>query len=741
MIHFNPVTKTFNLLLATSVYAFQVDGESCLVHLAWVPRPADAADDDVIDGRNGCEVSDSVASFERQTHRDEFLTFGDITYHEVSLKASFASLPGAPAAHEALHLPIRDVRLRYAGHEIVTDAQPGLAPTHGLPTSDSTPRETLRVTLCDPSQPFSVTLCYRLTPEHDVLERWCELENGGQDPISIEALDFGVLHLPRGTTEMTSVYGNWAREFTTQRERLPVGSRVIEQRGVQTGHASNPFFLANQPGQAWEEAGVVYFGALAFSGSWRITAEHLSSGDVRIHGGYNPFDFHLELQPGQRHVTPAWVCGVSNDGWGGASRRLHAFTRRRVLPRAPGWAEERPILYNSWEATYFDLSFDGQVELARKAGAIGVELFCVDDGWFGARRSDLAGLGDWVVSPEVFPDGLNPLIDEVHRLGMRFGIWVEPEMVNPDSDLYRAHPDWVLHFPGRPRTEARSQLILDFGRPEVVEYVYDVLDRLLSRHAIDFFKWDMNRNASEPGSAAGQAIWYRHAAAVYDIIDRLRREHPRLSIESCSGGGGRIDLGILARADQFWTSDNTDAFDRMRIQEGCSLAYPATAMEAWVTDVPNHQTGRTSSLSLRFDVAMRGALGIGANLNRLSQAELDEYANFIACYKRIRRVVQQGDLYRLQRLEESGASVIQYVLPDQREAVYSTAVREHQIDQFRPPAVLRGLNPSATYVALDRQGQEVYRASGFELMTQGILGDSGKGFGYSRTLHLVAVDK
>lgn len=740
MIHFNTTTKTFNLILAASVYAFQVDDEGRLVHLAWAPRPAGAADDDVIDGRHGYEVTDSVASFERQTRRDEFLTFGDITYHEVSLKASFASLPGAPAAHEALHLPIRDVRLRYVGHDIVTDAQPGLAPTHGLPTSDTTPRETLRVHLADPVQPFTVTLCYRLTPELDILERWCELENTGHDTVSIETLAFGVLHLPHGATELTSVHGGWAREFTTQRQHLPAGITIVEHRGVQTGHTANPFFLANRPGQAREEGGVVYFGALAYSGSWRISAEHLPTGAVRIHGGYNPVDFALDLEPGQRHVTPAWVCGVCSDGWGGASRRLHAFTRRRVLPRAPGWAEERPILYNSWEATYFDLSFAGQVELARKAAAIGVEMFCVDDGWFGGRRSDNAGLGDWVVSPEVFPNGLDPLIEEVHRLGMRFGLWVEPEMVNPDSNLYRAHPDWVLHFPGRPRSEVRNQLILDFGRPEVVEAIYVALDRLVTQHAIDFFKWDMNRNASEPGSAAGKAIWQRHTEGVYAIMDRLRRAHPHLSIESCSGGGGRIDLGILARTDQFWTSDNTDAFDRMRIQEGCSLAYPAAAMMAWVTDVPNHQTGRSSPLSLRFDVAMRGALGIGANLNRLSQAELDEYARTIAFYKRIRPIVQQGDLYRLQRLEEAGASVVLYVSRDRREAVYSVAVHDHQIGFFRPSAPLRGLLPSATYTATDYRGQEVYRASGFELMTQGILGDAGKGVGWSRTLHLVAVD-
>ena len=339
----------------------------------------------------------------------------------------------------------------------------------------------------------------------------------------------------------------------------------------------------------------------------------------------------------------------------------------------------------------------------------------------------------------MFPDGLTPLIDEVHRLGMQFGLWVEPEMVNPDSDLYRAHPDWVLHFPGRPRTEWRYQLMLDFGRPEVVEHIYAALHDLLARHAIDFIKWDMNRYATEPGSAAGQAIWRAHTAGVYEIMDRLRRAFPHLQIESCASGGGRVDLGILARTDQVWTSDNTDALDRIRIQEGYSLAYPARAMEAWVTHARNHQTGRIHPLSLRFDVAMRGGLGIGSNLNELDEAELDEYARYIAFYKRIRHVVQGGRLYRLQRLEEWGASVIQYVTPDGSEAVYSAAVMDYQQGWTRPPAPLRGIDPTATYTVTDRDGKEVHRASGFDLMTVGIPGDASRGSGYSRTLHVQRV--
>lgn len=738
MIYFNADTRTFNLILNSSYYAFQVDAKNRLVHLGWGARPDGASAADLISGSNtAANLSfQPQAGFKQNPRPDELLAFGDTSQNDVALKVSFAAASVGPG--EAPHLPVRDVRLRYAGHQIVTDARPGLSPEHGQPTCSSAPRETLRVALDDPAQPFRVTLCYRLTPEQDIIERWLELENMGDAPVTLEACSFASLHLPAGVTELTSVAGVWSREFITQRERLQMGSRVLQTRGINTGHSSNPFFLLNRPGQAWEESGVVYFGALAFSGNWAITIEQVPTFDIRVNAGYNPFDFELILPPGQRHVTPALVCGVSPNGWGGASRRLHAFTRNHVLPRPDGL---RPVLYNSWEATRFNLTFDGQLELARRAAAIGVELFCVDDGWFGGRRNAHTGLGDWVVSPDVFPDGLEPLITEIHNLGMKFGLWVEPEMVNPNSELYRAHPDWVLHFPGRPRTEARNQLVLDFGRPEVVEYIFGVLNELVSQYRISFIKWDMNRYASEPGSAAGKAIWRKHVEGVYRVMDGLRRNHPALDIQSCSGGGGRIDLGVMARTDQVWTSDNTDSFDRLDIQEGFSLAYPARAMEAWVTDVPNHYTQRISPLDMRFDVAHRGALGIGSNLNKLDETELAEYAAHIAFYKRIRHVVQEGDLYRLARKEEFGASVVEYVLPDQSEAVYSVAVGQNLFGSYRPAPPLRGLNPGAVYRLLDRHNTEVHRATGYELMTLGIPGDAKQNAGYSRTLHIKQVVK
>ncbi|MGE5602755.1 MAG: alpha-galactosidase [Nitrososphaerales archaeon] len=740
MINFDPTTRTFNLALASSFYAFRIDDAGRLVHLAWGACPGGVPRAPRITG-SGFE-SFPRPDYAPVTRRYELSTFGDSPLQEVSLKVSFPSLPVEMAPGDAPHLPVRDLRLRYVSHEIVSSpgsSGPGLAPAHGQPTRNTAPRETLRVHLADPIQPFAVTLCYRLTPEHDIIERWCEIANTGDASLQVEALAFATLHFPNGATEVTSVSGTWGREFTTARERLPMGGRVIEQRTVQTGHQSNPFFLLNRPGQAWEEHGEVYFAALAYSGAWRIAFEQLASLDVRCHAGYNPFDFNLSLGPGEPHATPAIVLGACPDGWGGASRRLHAFTLERVLPAPAGGPAFRPVLYNSWEATEFSLTPQGQVDLARRAAAMGVELFCVDDGWFGGRRSDHAGLGDWTVSPDVFPRGLGPLVDEVHGLGMQFGLWVEPEMVNPDSNLYRSHPDWVLHFPGRPRTEWRYQLILDFGRREVVEHIYGALERLLAGNAIDFIKWDMNRYVTEPGSVAGQAIWRGHTAGVYEIMDRLRGRFPYLQIESCASGGGRVDLGILARTDQVWTSDNTDAYDRIRIQEGCSLAYPARVTEAWVTHPVNLQTGMTSSLGLRFDVAMRGALGIGTNLNELDEAELAEYCTYIEFYKQIRPIVQGGRLYRLQRLEECGASVISYVSPDRHEAVYSVAVASSQIGMTRPPAPLKGLDSSATYTVMDRRGTELCRTTGFELMLTGINGDASRGTGHSRTLYLKQV--
>jgi alpha-galactosidase len=356
------------------------------------------------------------------------------------------------------------------------------------------------------------------------------------------------------------------------------------------------------------------------------------------------------------------------------------------------------VLYNSWEATTFDVDEPGQSHLAELAAEMGVELFVVDDGWFHGRNTDNAGLGDWWPDEKKFPHGLTPLVDRVNSLGMDFGLWVEPEMVNPDSELYRAHPDWVIHFPRRARTEARNQLVLNVGRSDVQDYLIKVLDRLLSDHTIAFVKWDMNRNVSEPGwpAAEGEAreLWVRYVHGLYRVLATLRERHPQVIFQSCSGGGGRADVGMLRFADQIWVSDNTEASARLAIQEGFSQVYPANTMEAWVTDMnPNHL-----SLAFRFHVSMCGVLGVGGHLAHWTAGERAEARQWIALYKEVRDIVQYGDQYRLRSPQAHPYSAVLYVSKDRAEAVLF-AFRTHLPPPADlPPLRLRGLDPESLYV-------------------------------------------
>jgi len=744
MITYQESTRTFHLVSRRAEYVISVDEQGRLIHCWWGPRPAHASTNQRLSG----EVLPKSAEFHNEvsTQAFEFTTHGDVAGSEASLDLAFpgdwvlARRPGDATDTRA----IRDVRLRYQSHRVVDQAEPGLAPAHGRPTLVEIPRQTLIITLRDALFPFEVDLCYRLTPEHDIIERWVVLRNLGPTSLRVETLDFATLNLPFNCDELTILTGIWGRETTSQRETLGYGYRALESRDIRSSGHANAAFLMNRPGQAWEETGQVYFGTLAYSGNWRLSFQQLISRGIRVFGGYHPADLELTLAPGGSHVTPAFIIGVSDAGWGRASRRLHRLARGRILPGPISGQTDayRPVLYNGWEASYFDLKIDEQIALARQAASIGVELFCIDDGWFGDRRSAKAGLGDWWPSPDLFPHGLTPLIDEVKRLGMVFGLWIEPEMVNPDSKLYREHPDWVLHYPGRPRVESRLQLILDLARNEVMEYLFAHFDRLLVENDIGFLKLDSNRPASEAGSVAGREIWRRHTERLYDLIDRLRAKHPRLAIETCASGGSRVDYGMFARTEQSWPSDNTDPYDRIRIQEGYSLFFPAQTMMAWITHEQNHQTGRHSTLKLRADVAMRGGLGIGNNLTAMNPEEMAALKAYVAFYKRIRPVVQGGDLYRLERLEEGEASILQYVAADASAAVYSVAVKDHLVCLRREARPLQALDPAATYVISNYLGRVVLRMKGYDLMTIGIPGDGepgpvvGSQIGYSTTLFL-----
>jgi alpha-galactosidase len=570
--------------------------------------------------------------------------------------------------------------------------------------------QSLEVVLKDISREVYVTLKYFIDADSGILSRSANIENREKQPIVVEQAAAAQWTLPPDRYMLSYLTGRWAGEWTLNQEPIHPGARVIESRRGSTGHQANPWFAISRdasqknagPITAAEEYGEVWFGALAWSGSWRFTVEVNQLDFVRVTGGFNPFDFRYKLNPGEHLETPVFYGGYSDHGLGGASRVLHRFEIANVLPHAPN-PKPRPVIYNSWEATEFKVDEPGQVALAEKAASIGVDRFVMDDGWFGQRKTDHAGLGDWYVNPEKFPNGLKPLIDKVRGLGMDFGLWVEPEMVNPDSDLYRKHPDWVLNFPGRPRSEQRNQLVLNLARSDVRDYVEGFLDKLLSENDIAFLKWDYNRNWSEPGwdqvpVDQQQRVYVEYIRNLYAILSHLRNKHPNVEIESCSGGGGRVDLGILHYTDEVWPSDNTDPFDRLSMQDGFSYAYPPQIMVAWVTDSPHWLNGRSTSLTYRMLSSMQGSLGIGGNLNHWTAEDFATAKRLIAAYHSVQPTIVRGDLYRLiSPRDGSEMSATESVARDKNQAVVFAFTHSTQEGRGFPLLQLQGLDPDAEY--------------------------------------------
>jgi alpha-galactosidase len=595
----------------------------------------------------------------------------------------------------------------------------------------------LRIMLADRHYPLELALHYQVHADSDVIERWTELRHTGDaDPVAVHRCDSAHWTLPvRPGCRASHVAGEWSAEFQVARLPLPYGETTLTSRRGVSRHQVNPWLMVDA-GDATEATGEVWSTVLAWSGGWRITARRTLGDKVSIGGGAGHDEVRWRLRPGERWRSPVFAGLYARDGFGATSRAWHAYARAHVLPRPD---ELRPVLYNSWEGTWFDVNEANQRELATIAAGLGVELYVVDDGWFGGRTSARAGLGDWWPNPDRFPNGLGPLIDEVHRLGMRFGLWVEPEMVNPDSDLYRAHPDWVLHQPHRHRTELRNQLVLNFARPEVASWAYGWLDRLLAEHEIDFLKWDMNRAFTEAGWPASDdpgRLWFAHTAAVYAVIDRLRAEHPRLRIETCAGGGGRVDLGILARTDQAWTSDNTDPVDRIAIQHGYSQVYPAVTMGAWASESPNPLTHRVAPLRFRFHVAMAGALGISGNLREWAAEDRREAAELVAAYKQVRHVIQHGTLFRLTPARVDGTTAVQYLSQDGRESVVLGWRPLAPHGQPDPALRLAGLDPDAGY----RQAGSDMVHYGAVLLHHGLVLDLPAGDCASALVHLQRTD-
>lgn len=563
--------------------------------------------------------------------------------------------------------------------------------------------ETLVVELADIRRPLTVTLRYTIDPETGVLARSASVRNGDTAPVRVDQIASAVFTLPVGDDyRLHYLTGRHAAEWQKKDVAITPALTVLESRRGSTGHGNNPYFAIGKAGATSEDAGPVWYGALAWSGSFRVSVGQDNLGRIRIMGGFNPYDFSWTLKPGETLETPVFYAGYSNGGMGGASRTFHRFQIAHILPGGEK-AKVRPVVYNSWEATAFDVTEAGQEALATKAARLGVERFVVDDGWFGARDSDKAGLGDWTVNRTKFPNGLKPLIDKVHSLGMDFGLWVEPEMVNADSDLYRAHPDWVLNYTGRPRTEGRNQLVLNLARRDVRDHLLAVLDRLVRENDIAFLKWDYNRNWTEAGWPEvpvqdQQRVYVEYVRNLYYILSELRRRHPKLEIEGCSGGGGRVDLGILGLTDEVWPSDNTDPADRLTIQDGFTQAYPVSVMMAWVTDSPNWANTRVTTLDYRFLSSMQGGLGIGANLDKWQEEDFVTAAKWVAAYKTIRQTVQRGQLYRIDPpANDDSTSATMYVSQDRRQGVMFQMLHSSMWRDNPAPHRPQGLDPARAY--------------------------------------------
>lgn len=610
---------------------------------------------------------------------------------------------------------VREMQLNYERHEILE--------IEGRPA--------LRIDMKDTHYPLVVSQFVRIFPELDVMEKWYEIRNiGSVDTILVERAYSGSFILPPGDFDLTHLSGAWGREYQPRTTQLTSGSKTLEIRTMK-GFQHVPAFLVRPRGETAEGDGGVWFGQLAWTGNWRLDFEVGRNERLQITGGVNHWDTHWNLGPGASFTTPRLMVGYADDGASGASRRMQRYIADEILPK-PAVEELRKVVYNSWFATEFRVNEAQQMALAEKAAAMGTEVFMMDDGWFRGRKDDTGGLGDWQPDPDKFPRGLNPLIDHVKGLGMDFGIWVEPEMVNPNSDLFREHPDWALHTPNRIARMVRTQLVLNMARDDVRDFTLGWLDELLSNHDIRYLKWDMNRHFSEVGwpeapLAQQREVRIRYVQNLYYILEHLRARHPHVTIETCAGGGVRMDPGILAYSDIIWTSDNTDPVDRIFIHYGASFAFPARLLLSLVTD--HERQGRHSPLAFRFQVGMLGVLGIGGDLNQWSQDDMDLAARYVAQYKRIREVIQRGDQYRLtDPTTSAGRLGMQYVARDGSESVVfllqpEEFIHPQPITMDRKPLRLRGLDPDGRYVlSEDAQGEYTGRS----LMEYGLpMGVSG----------------
>ena len=614
------------------------------------------------------------------------------------------------------------VDLRFVSAEVL-DGKPAL---EGLPATFGENCKTLKLTLRDGHTGLTAELLYTVFDDCDAVTRSARLINQGDSPLTLTRAFSFCLDLPDADYELITLSGGWARERGLVRRPLVPGEQGVGTRNGASSAQASPFLALARPGTD-ERMGEALGLSFVYSGNFIASATVGQFGTTRVLMGINDRDFTWLLQPGEAFQTPEAALVWSDEGLGGMSCAFHALWNRHLLPQR--WLRQRrPILLNSWEAAYFDFDEEKLLDIAKAAKDAGAELFVMDDGWFGRRNDDHTSLGDWDVNLAKLPGGLERLGERVRALGLGFGIWMEPEMVSPDSDLYRAHPDWALRIPGRTPIESRHQLTLDMGREDVQRFCIDVVSKTLKASGAAYLKWDMNRSFTNIGSAAlsperqGE-VAHRYILGLYRVMDALVKAFPDVLFEGCASGGGRYDAGMLYYVPQFWCSDNTDALCRCEIQYGTTMAFPPSTMGSHVSAVPNHQTSRITPLDTRFAVALGGQFGYELDPRKLTGDERDALRRQTDYARDTDDVRMNGDLYRLLSPFEGNDTAWITVSTDKRRAVF-TLVRARALANVFPPLVrLAGLDPDVTYTV--RETGETY--AGAELMTLGLCCPLGPG--------------
>ena len=635
----------------------------------------------------------------------EYPTFGSADYRVPALKAEYEDGTNV-------------TRLVYDSYRIY-GGKPALEGLPAVYTHSDEEAETLEITLKDKYSQMRVILLYSVIKGFDAVIRSARIVNGGKEKIKLRSALSASMDFYNAGFEITYLSGSWARERHIKKLAVTPGNFAVESRRGASSHILNPFIAISEAG-ANEKRGEVYGYSLVYSGSF-IAGTETDEDSVRAYMGINPFNFCWTLEAGDSFQTPETVLVYSANGFGEMSRTYHRLYRTRLC-RGKYRDTARPVLINNWEATYFDFNEEKILEIAKKAAECGIELMVLDDGWFGKRDNDKCSLGDWFVNYDKLPCGIDGLAKKVNALGLKFGLWFEPEMVSPDSELYRKHPDWCLHQKDRLRSESRNQLILDLSRKDVCDYIVKAVSDVLENANIAYVKWDYNRNMSEVGSALldperqGETA-HRYMLGLYSVLERITSAFPDILFESCSGGGGRFDPGMMYYMPQAWTSDDTDAVERLYIQYGTSLAYASSMMGAHVSAVPNHQVGRVTPLDMRGLAAMCGRFGYELDLSKLTDEETETVKEQIKLYHKYENTVHKGDMYRLLSPFECDAAAVEYVSEDRKEVLFfyfnikgTPAIPDRKVR-------LDGLDAGAYY--RNTGNGEVY--SGAALMNMGLL--------------------